>query len=58
MKVDEAIDMVIRGITAAKSRDSASGGMIDIATITAENGFKQIPEEDILARIKKLKLNF
>ncbi len=57
MKIDDAIDMVIRGITAAKSRDSASGGMIDIATITATDGFKQVPEEDILARIKKLKLN-
>ncbi|EQD31396.1 Proteasome, alpha and beta subunits, partial [mine drainage metagenome] len=58
MKLDEAVDMVIRGISAAKSRDSASGGMIDVAIIGAGEGYKQLPEDDILARIKKLKLNF
>ncbi len=57
MSVDEGIDLVIRGITAAKSRDSASGGMIDIAVITKDKGFVKVEESEVLNRIKKLKLN-
>ena len=57
MTVDEGVDLVIKGISAAKSRDSASGGMIDVAVITKEKGYVQIEESDVLNRIKKLKLN-
>ena len=39
MTVEEGIDLAVRAITAAKNRDSASGGMIDVASITKE-GFK------------------
>ncbi len=57
MSLDEGIDLVIKGISAAKSRDSASGGMIDVAVITKEKGFVKVEESEILSRIKKLKLN-
>jgi proteasome beta subunit len=51
---DEGIDLAIRSITAAMNRDSASGGMINVAVITKE-GFKEIPEEDINKRMEKLR---
>lgn len=50
---DEGIDLAVRAITAAKNRDSASGGMISVAVITKE-GFKEIPEEEIKKRMDKL----
>ncbi|HLH86185.1 MAG TPA: archaeal proteasome endopeptidase complex subunit beta [Thermoplasmataceae archaeon] len=56
MDVDDGIDLVIRGISAAKSRDSASGGMIDVAVIDKKTGFAQVPESEVLDRLKKLKL--
>ena len=56
LSVDSGIELAIRGITAAKSRDSASGGMIDVAVIDSKNGFVQLSEEEVLERIKKLKL--
>ena len=53
MTADEGIDLAVRAITAAKNRDSASGGMISVAVITKE-GFKEVPEEEIKKRINKL----
>lgn len=50
---DEGIDLAVRAITAAKNRDSASGGMISVAVITKE-GFKEVPEEEIKKRMDKL----
>ena len=50
---NEGIDIAIRAITAAKSRDSASGGDINIAVIN-KDGFKEIPEDEIKKRIDKL----
>src|SRR5579875_1680868 len=52
MDVDDGIDLVIRGISAAKSRDSASGGMIDVAVIDKKTGFAQVPESEVLDRLK------
>ena len=46
MNAEEGVDLAVRAITAAKNRDSASGGMIDVAIIT-KDGFKAVPEEDI-----------
>ncbi|MCL4342590.1 MAG: archaeal proteasome endopeptidase complex subunit beta [Candidatus Thermoplasmatota archaeon] len=54
--VDDGIDLVIRAISAAKQRDSASGGMIDVATINSKDGFVQLPEKEVEDRLKKLKL--
>lgn len=56
MPVDDAIEMVVRGITAAKQRDSASGGMIDVAVIDKKNGFRAVPEDEVMEIIRKLKL--
>lgn len=53
MTADEGIDLAVRAITAAKNRDSASGGMISVAVITKE-GFKEVPEEEIKKRMNKL----
>ena len=53
MTADEGIDLAVRAITAAKNRDSASGGMISVAVITKE-GFKEVPKEEIKKRMNKL----
>ena len=53
LSTDSGIDIAIRAITAAKNRDSASGGEINVAVIT-KDGFKEIPEEEIKKRIEKL----
>ncbi|MCL4334581.1 MAG: archaeal proteasome endopeptidase complex subunit beta [Candidatus Thermoplasmatota archaeon] len=58
LKVDELIDIAIRAISAAKQRDSASGGMIDIAVIDPKNGYHDVPEQEVMDRIKKLKVKF
>lgn len=53
MTSEEGVDLAVRAITAAKNRDSASGGMIDVAVIT-KDGFKSMPEDDIKRRMEKL----
>jgi len=53
MTADEGINLAVRAITAAKSRDSASGGMINVAVITKE-GFKEVPKEEIKKLMDKL----
>jgi proteasome beta subunit len=53
LSTNEGIDIAIRAITAAKNRDSASGGDINIAVIT-KDGFKEITEDDIKKRTDKL----
>jgi proteasome beta subunit len=52
LTVNEGIDIAVRAISAAMARDSASGGMIDVAVIT-KDGFKDIREEDIKKRMEK-----
>ena len=54
--VEEGIDLAVRAITAAMNRDSASGGMINVAVIT-KDGFKEIPDEEIKKRMEKIKSN-
>ena len=53
LTTQEGIDIAVRAITAAKNRDSASGGKIDIAAIT-KDGFKEISEAEIKKQIEKL----
>jgi proteasome beta subunit len=53
LTIQEGIDIAVRAITAAKNRDSASGGNIDIASIT-KDGFKEVPEAEIKKLIEKL----
>lgn len=50
---EEGIDIAVRAIHAAKSRDSASGGMTNIVVIT-KDGFKQISQEEVKKRLDKL----
>ena len=52
--IDEGIDLAVRSITAAKNRDSASGGMINVAVIN-KDGFKEVPEEEIKKKMEKLR---
>ncbi len=53
LTITEGIDIAIRAITAATSRDSASGGKIDIAVVT-KDGFREISKEEIKKRTEKL----
>ena len=53
LTVSEGIDIAVRAVSAAMARDSASGGMIDVAVIT-KDGFKDIKEDDIKKRMEKL----
>lgn len=53
MTASEGVDLAVRAITAAMNRDSASGGMINVAVIN-EDGFKEIPESEIKKRMEKL----
>lgn len=50
---NEGVDIAVRAITAAMNRDSASGGMINIAVIT-KDGFREIPEEEVKKRMEKI----
>jgi proteasome beta subunit len=52
ISTEEGINIAIRAITAAKERDSASGGKINIAIIT-KDGFKEISDEEIHKRLQK-----
>ncbi len=54
MSSDEGIDLSVRAISAAISRDSASGGMISVAVIS-KDGFHQIPDEDVKKRMQRYK---
>lgn len=53
LSLDEGIDIAIRAVGAAKRRDSASGGMTNIAVIT-KDGFKQISQEEVKKRTEKI----
>jgi len=54
MDTDDGIDLAIRAIHSAKSRDSASGGMTNVAVVT-KDGFKEIPQEEIKTRMEKIR---
>ena len=53
LTIDEGIDIAIRAVGAAKRRDSASGGMTNIAVIT-KDGFNPISQEEIKKRSEKI----
>jgi len=54
MTSNDGIDLAIRAIHSAKSRDSASGGMTNVAVVT-KDGFKEIPQEEIKQRMEKIR---
>ncbi len=53
LTTDEGVNLAVRAITAAKNRDSASGGMISVAIID-KDGFREIPESEVQKRIDNL----
>lgn len=55
MSKEDGIDLAIRAISTSLQRDAATGNGIDIVTITPDEGYKEIPEEEVQKRIKKLK---
>jgi proteasome beta subunit len=52
--VEQGVDLIIRGISAAMKRDSASGDGIDVAVITDKDGFRKLEDDEILDRKKQL----
>ena len=56
MSLDDGINLVIKAISAAKQRDSASGNMLQLGVIDPKKGFYYLSEDEILSRLKKLKL--
>ncbi len=53
LTINEGIDIAIRAVGAAKRRDSASGGLTNIAVIN-KDGFKEISQEEIKKRTEKI----
>lgn len=51
---DEGIELAVRAISAAISRDSASGGMISVAVIS-KDGFHRISDEDVKKKMQQFK---
>jgi proteasome beta subunit len=54
LALDEGVDLIVRGISAAMKRDSASGDGMNVCTITRKDGYKQVPKDDVEKRKKKL----
>ncbi len=52
LSTEEGVNIAIRAITAAKNRDSASGGFINVAIIT-KDGFRELTQDDIKKRMEK-----
>ncbi len=55
MTMNDAIDLAIRGLSAAMKRDSASGNGISVASITKKE-FKEMEDSEVTKRIEKMKL--
>jgi len=56
LTVKDGVDLSIRSLTAAMKRDAASGDGMNIATITSKDGFELLPEEEIVKRKSRLKI--
>jgi proteasome beta subunit len=52
MDVEEGIDIAVKAINSAMERDAFSGNGILVATVT-EEGFKMLPEEEVMSRLRK-----
>jgi len=55
MSMNDAVDLAIRGLSAAMKRDSASGNGISVASITKKE-FKELEDSEVAKRIEKMKL--
>ncbi len=56
MTMDQGIDLVVRGITAAMKRDSASGDGMNVCAITKKGGYNHLTKEEVQKRQKKMGL--
>jgi len=56
LSITEATDLIIRALTAAMKRDSASGDGMEIAIITSK-GFKILTEDEVKKRKNKMGLD-
>ncbi|MFQ6086162.1 MAG: archaeal proteasome endopeptidase complex subunit beta [Candidatus Bathyarchaeia archaeon] len=45
-KIEEMLPIVLKAIRSAMKRDTASGDSFDVATITRERGYRELPEEE------------
>jgi len=54
MDIEEGTSVVIRAVKAAMERDTYSGNGIRVATITKEEGFKILPDEEVAKKIEEL----
>jgi proteasome beta subunit len=52
MDVEEGTDIAVRAIQSAMERDAFSGNGVMVAVVTAE-GFKMLPEEEVISRLRK-----
>jgi proteasome beta subunit len=52
--IEDGIELVIRAIKAAMERDTYSGNGIRIATVTKEEGFKILPDEEVEKKVEEL----
>lgn len=52
--VEEGIDVAIRAIKAAMERDAFSGNGVRVATITEEEGYKKLSDEEVNKKIKEI----
>jgi proteasome beta subunit len=53
MTTNEGIELAIRAIRSAKNRDSASGGMTNVAVVT-KDGFKEVPQDQVKQYLEKI----
>lgn len=54
LSLDEGLDLALRGLLSAMARDSASGNGIALCTITADEGFVQLTDDEIEERKQRL----
>ena len=48
------MNVAVRAIQSAMERDAFSGNGVMVATVTKEEGFKMLPEEEVDKKIKKI----
>lgn len=54
MSIDEGVDLAVRSLWSAMSRDAASGDGIALCTITQDEGFVRFSEDEIDERLRAL----
>ncbi len=47
MSLDDAIEVAVRAVHSALERDTGTGEGVTVVTITREEGYRELPEEDV-----------